>query len=106
MVNVGLMRKWIEALESGEYEQTIGCLRDRKGFCCLGVLCDLPAVPGHWEDRGYRASDQWSSLGLSPDIRELIGIDPAAHENLTQLNDSGRTFKEIAQYLRTKHLPE
>lgn len=30
-----------DALESGEYEQTQGSLRDDQGLCCLGVGCDL-----------------------------------------------------------------
>ena len=29
--------KWLKALESGEYEQIKGFLRDQHGFCCLGV---------------------------------------------------------------------
>ena len=45
--------KWIEALRSGEYEQTKGQLRKcganweenpkDSTFCCLGVLCDVYA---------------------------------------------------------------
>lgn len=37
--------KWIEALESGEYHQTTGCLKRLKGrvvsHCCLGVAMEL-----------------------------------------------------------------
>lgn len=32
---------WVEALRSGEYEQTNGALRYEDKFCCLGVACDL-----------------------------------------------------------------
>ncbi len=33
---------WVDALESGEYEQGIGKLQPEPGkFCCLGVLTDL-----------------------------------------------------------------
>lgn len=35
------IRKWVDALRSGEYEQATGQLRTNKGFCCLGVACDL-----------------------------------------------------------------
>lgn len=38
--------KWIEALHSGEYEQTTGKLHTNEGFCCLGVLCDLAVKEG------------------------------------------------------------
>ena len=33
--------KWVTALRSGKYKQTRTCLNDEKGFCCLGVACDL-----------------------------------------------------------------
>lgn len=33
--------RWIEALESGKYQQTVRRLRDNRGFCCLGVACDV-----------------------------------------------------------------
>ena len=33
--------KWLEALRSGKYKQTTGRLQDSKGFCCLGVACDV-----------------------------------------------------------------
>lgn len=32
---------WIEALRSGNYQQTRGRLRDTTGFCCLGVAEDI-----------------------------------------------------------------
>lgn len=35
------IRKWVDALRSGEYKQTTGRLRGDVGFCCLGVACDL-----------------------------------------------------------------
>ena len=34
-------KKWVAALRSGAYRQTQGELNDEKGFCCLGVACDL-----------------------------------------------------------------
>jgi len=33
--------KWLKALRSGNYEQTTNCLKDLKGYCCLGVLCEI-----------------------------------------------------------------
>jgi hypothetical protein len=40
---------WVNALRSGNYKATKNCLRDEKGFCCLGVLCDL-TEPNNWAD--------------------------------------------------------
>jgi hypothetical protein len=36
-----IQREWIPALESGTYTQTDAVLHNDKGFCCLGVACDL-----------------------------------------------------------------
>ena len=34
--------RWLQALESGKYNQTKEVLNDGKGgFCCLGVACDI-----------------------------------------------------------------
>jgi hypothetical protein len=42
-MNEQIKQRWIEALRSGEYEQTQGRLRDETGYCCLGVL--LKSIP-------------------------------------------------------------
>lgn len=41
MMKQEVKKKWIKALRSGEYKQTRERLKDNKGYCCLGVLCDL-----------------------------------------------------------------
>ena len=33
--------KWLQALESGKYEQTTMQLCDAGKYCCLGVACEL-----------------------------------------------------------------
>lgn len=35
------MLLWVEALESGKFPQSHGALRNRGGFCCLGVACEV-----------------------------------------------------------------
>jgi len=40
MVDVQLVKEWIDALESGGYSQIRRKLRQNGRFCCLGVLCD------------------------------------------------------------------
>lgn len=42
-MNPVIRTRWADALRSGDYEQTKGSLNDGKGYCCLGVLCDLYA---------------------------------------------------------------
>jgi hypothetical protein len=45
-VNKEVKELWVEALRSGEIEQTTGHLGDSAGRCCLGVLCDLAVREG------------------------------------------------------------
>lgn len=35
------IKKWTDALRSGKYKKTKRTLQDAKGYCCLGVACDL-----------------------------------------------------------------
>lgn len=96
--------KWIAALRSGTYSQTKCTLRDPKGFCCLGVLCDLVRPTG-WHESTYQP--EWSHLGnysgLEPEIGDEAALTVASQEWLTHLNDTGKSFAEIADYIE-KHL--
>ena len=54
MMNPDIKKKWIAALESGEYSQTTQRLKDANGFCCLGVLTDLfikETDEGEWQEQ-------------------------------------------------------
>lgn len=76
-------RRWVEALRSGNYQQTTGFLRRTEhtnrvtgevnpaGFCCLGVLCDLIA-PDRWDvsDAGV---DHIVPFLRTDDEREALG---------------------------------
>lgn len=65
--------KWLKALRSGKYQQTVGTLCDNKGYCCLGVL--QKAVEGkveedEYSDSGFRgepSSTFWNRLGAEVD---------------------------------------
>lgn len=51
MANKEVINKWVEALRSGDYTQVEGKLaKERedgtKGFCCLGVLCEVAVKEG------------------------------------------------------------
>jgi hypothetical protein len=101
---------WINALRSGEYAQTRKALRDDKGYCCLGVLCDLTG--GEWTRILRRATYNneiydaaLESVGLSDDegisgVNIIVGGENSC---LIDLNDNARlTFNEIADLLE-KH---
>lgn len=55
-MNPEIKQQWVNALRSGEYQQTTGTLRRETGFCCLGVLCDL-AVKAEVISEPYRFGD-------------------------------------------------
>jgi hypothetical protein len=42
-MNKEIKKLWVDALNSGEYEQGKKKLRNKDKFCCLGVLCNLHA---------------------------------------------------------------
>lgn len=39
-----LQLEWLEALESGKFEQGQTCLKKDNKFCCLGVACELSGI--------------------------------------------------------------
>lgn len=60
---------WVEALLSGIYPQTTGCLTRATpsegkpvGFCCLGVLADL-LNPEAWTNPNSRGMQGWGTAG-------------------------------------------
>lgn len=115
--------KWADALESGEYAQGEGCLRNELNeFCCLGLLCNMhaQAKPKLAKDQTnpnvYFGNDQfppavvwktWAGM-KSNDGSFVENIDEDGWEetnDLANLNDGGTSFAEIAQIIR-KHYKE
>lgn len=50
-------KRWVKALRSGKYTQERGYLRIGRGYCCLGVLCDIQNK-GKWS----LSSDQFEEV--------------------------------------------
>lgn len=118
-INPEIKELWCSALESEEYTQAKGRLRTADGFCCLGVLSDLAIKAGvqEWvaeEGGGYGVSTSFGhpkkgtvsgEIQSWAGIKGLQGDDPVveiANERfrLSALNDSGSSFKTIAQIIR------
>ena len=105
-----ILAAWIQALESGEYDQGRKVLRstDNK-YCCLGVVCDIVAGDEWYEkelasvrtprlfhpygniDAGLLDNEACAQLRLS-----TIGMDTFA-----EVNDNGWTFAEIADAMKS-----
>jgi hypothetical protein len=111
-----IARKWAAALESGEYQQTKGVLRDPNGFCCLGVLCNIHAQEN--PEIAAKESDPDSYLGeveVIPyqvqDWAGLSSVDGSLTTSATgdimlaEENDKGMKFPQIAKIIR-KHWKE
>lgn len=87
----------IKALRSDEFDQTRHMLMDADGFCCIGV--GLVALRDKFMLRCI-------NLGLDNNSREsyrvwqqAIDADKALKNTLVDMNDDGRSFEEIADYL-------
>lgn len=104
-MNPELKAKWVEALRSGKYTQTDAFLRRGDEYCCLGVLCDISgkAQWGSISDYvnifvpGGGLSD--TSGTLLESFTDSIGLPRSVHDELYTMNDEGKTFPEIADYI-------
>lgn len=103
---------WLEALESGKYEQGQLHLKYDNRYCCLGVLCEVMGLAsGHTFEEGGGYSDGLasSSTEVPPDAASKAGLNSgwgriigdAEHVSLIRLNDElGFDFKQIAAFIR------
>ncbi len=108
-MNTELKQKWLAALRSGDYKQTKSCLHNKDGYCCLGVLCDISGI-GHWDQNKevhgeipYVASNgkRWFSIAPT-EVKQAVAadsVDSAVWAGVIDMNDEGKTFAEIADYL-------
>jgi hypothetical protein len=100
--------KWLEALRSDKFTQTIGQLKHAQGgFCCLGVYCDVN-IEGTWQPQSDGSSyiDFVPKDDTSPrDCVCLPGVEKEgiSTENLSRLiamNDvDGQNFLQIADWI-------
>ena len=102
-----LRRKWLRALRSGRYKQGRGVLcriidDNRYEYCCLGVLCISLRQPM----KKYEYKDNLMKFGkyeviycLDDETQEKLEISHNMVDKLMDMNDGGKSFKEIADYL-------
>jgi len=86
-----IKQRWIDALRSGEYPQTMGKLRDEGGYCCLGVLCELAVEDGIIAPP-TQAAQGWWTYGSQVDLLPSGVMDWAG---LYDPNPSITVFKEV-----------
>jgi hypothetical protein len=124
-------KNWVAALRSGKYKQCKQKLTDGIGHCCLGVGAELAAEAGvcvrttrtRVDESGEELTiTEFDGLygWLSPDVREWLGLqdncgkffvgeeNPLAilniksESSLAMLNDSDKTFAEIADVIESE----
>lgn len=110
-----LQLKWVKALESGKFRKSTGDLRNKKGFCCLGVLEKLEGnlakrKPGN--SYCFLNNDMYNSSNLSKKTKNKYGFYGSSgqfkndvlvkgYSRLTTINDSEKfSFKQIAKIIR------
>ena len=102
--------KWLKALRSGKYKQTKQTLYNpkTKGFCCLGVLqhvthgnCEGPSrddVDSGYAYGGLPSDGYWKAIGATGADWGHGSIYHAS-STLSKKNDSGSSFKTIANWI-------
>jgi hypothetical protein len=108
-----LKAKWLEALRSGKYGQAQGQLREvdetyddvgkpeytyTNKFCCLGVLVDT-IDPNGWHKDAAFASHRRGRQGDADMLIAKSLVKPEDQDALAGMNDDGKTFHEIADYI-------
>lgn len=92
-----LKAKWVAALRDGSYSQARGLLYDEENesFCCMGVLAHLTG----------RKKETMNGIPVDMNNRNncdrLIARPDSDHIQcvLERMNDSGKSFSEIADYI-------
>lgn len=118
-----IKNRWIAALESGKYLQGKDWLKyedtnaNKQFHCCLGVLCELAIEDNVLEASKLAQGESKYSLKIHSiddstktlpikvrDWAEMQSIDGGyihfKRQTLAALNDSGKTFKEIAETIK------
>jgi hypothetical protein len=102
---------WLEALRSGKYPQIQKRLHSEKGFCCLGVLCDLAVAegittrnteePGRWNEKGFNYEGHDIFLPLN--VMKWADLSVYSCNFVAGRNDQGASFSEIADYIKKNY---
>lgn len=102
--------KWVNALESGRWNQGRYYLGDSKTneYCCLGVACEVGIENGIKIKCNIEPSLMISynkETEIPPEeICEWLGIDSMKLQSYGKRNDRGASFKDIAKQIRRDYL--
>jgi hypothetical protein len=111
-MNQKIAKKWIDALRSGQYRKSKHCLKNKRGYCCLGVLTDLYRKE-HKKEWDYNSNHKQYSFMfaynfLPKEVIEWAGmrnefgefyVNKEKRITLYEENDKGKSFSEIADII-------
>lgn len=87
-------KRWLEALYEQEFSQTRGVLQDKRGYCCLGVGCELLIQKDlkELDDRNFIEGAYPVSQQHAPNWLKNINDDfgDITGSELAHLNDGGQ----------------
>jgi len=109
-MNKEAVKKWIDALRSGDYTQCEGWLRVKDTHCVLGVLCDVHSKEKQteckWQPSSLKEIFEYcgNEVGLVDEVEEWIGKDLidsllGAENDLVIANDHGYNFDKLANMI-------
>lgn len=104
------IRKWIDALRSGEYRQERRWLQTSGGYCCIGVACKIFISDSKQRLRGTHLHGNMAEE--QPNCPRWLRsanyeFYSRTGETLTTLNDQkGFSFAEIADLLQAVYIEE
>lgn len=99
--------RWLQALESGTYQQGMGWLLKDGKHCCLGVACELfceskTLVRDHYQFNGKCATAPESvvdAIALRDDLGNFVTADGDG-DALVSMNERPVSFAGIAAFCR------
>lgn len=103
---------WIKELESGFWEQGKYFLEHSQTYCVYGILANIAATQGICSHTGKNIGKFDNEMSLVPDsvvqwsgLKNANGIIRGFKYTLAEMNDNGKTFKQLAEVIR-KHVDE
>jgi len=100
-------KKWIDALNSGDFKQSSGSLKDKYGYCCLGVACKIANPNMRLTGKGLISKGNFPKSINKIEVPDIIKgeVDKYSKDynpivnKLATYNDNGKSFNWIASYI-------
>lgn len=108
-----LKAQWVTALRSGDYIQGKSALQYGGNYCCLGVLCEVMVKNGSdlvttsplgigYRQKYHMFGFVQNNTNIADEVRQEIGLKNVIMARLMTMNDGGKSFEQIADYIEKK----